>query len=917
MKSFPKDVFFRFSWRPYQTRVLSELEDHMEDRRLHVVAAPASGKTILGLEVARRINGPTLVLAPTLAIRDQWIQRLTEFFLPQGSPTPDWISWDLNNPGFFTVSTYQMLHSTMKQEDEQIDADNDEDNSDDSYLNDPTSFSSRTYEASSSQTFVSSDLIALLNQSEIKTVILDEAHHLRTNWWRSLISCINGLKEPRILALTATPPYDVSAAEWDRYHSLCGPVDAEISVPELVLDENLCPHQDLVVFSTPSEVEGSTITSFRDAVRRFVKSLQENASFTERIQSHPWLSHTESYIDEILEAPDFFSSMIVYLVHSGVGIPSAALQIIAETWDDVPGFSLEWLEILLTNLLYPKALQSSEMDSDLETIREELRRIRALERRKVVLRNPSFIVKTLKHSISKINSILDITKVEHETYGASLRMVILSDYIRKECMPPSQNDFPQFDKIGVVPVFESIRRMELDNAKLGILTGSFVVIPKNSEGIFREVAAETGISGNDMDLVPLDHDNRYCSVNVLMDDKHKLVRAMTSLFSKGGVTILVGTKSLLGEGWDAPSINSLVIASVVGSYMLSNQMRGRAIRSQRGNPDKTANIWHLVCIEPNEMAPGADYETMTRRFRAFTGVSFKEPIIENGFARLSVGQTPFSHADLKIVNDRMFMRAMNRGAIRQAWTTALKEEGQNVRLIEDVQFSREQLPQKFVFAVSVSYLFKEFKIAGLIFLLGLPIIAALTLNRAPFSFILRVLYSISMVLLVAIILFALPAISSSLGHSSPKRCLYQVGSALLVSLCHVGEITTNPAILSIHVEESDDGFVFSHISGCNRREKSIYLQSLQEILNPVEDPRYLLVKRTILGGVIDRKDYFAVPKVLGQRRSEALYFAKVWRHHVGGMDLVYTRTRSGRIELLKARIKSYSYAISQLITRWR
>ena len=53
--------------------------------------------------------------------------------------------------------------------------------------------------------------------------------------------------------------------------------------------------------------------------------------------------------------------------------------------------------------------------------------------------------------------------------------------------------------------------------------------------------------------------------------------------------------ALLGEGWDAPCINTLVLASSVGSFMLSNQMRGRAIRVDSAQPQKTANIWHLVC----------------------------------------------------------------------------------------------------------------------------------------------------------------------------------------------------------------------------------------------------------------------------------------------------------------------------------
>ncbi|MCI0692586.1 hypothetical protein L0337_11355 [candidate division KSB1 bacterium] len=42
----------------------------LNDNHLHIIAAPGSGKTILGLEVVRRLNKPALILSPTLAVRD-------------------------------------------------------------------------------------------------------------------------------------------------------------------------------------------------------------------------------------------------------------------------------------------------------------------------------------------------------------------------------------------------------------------------------------------------------------------------------------------------------------------------------------------------------------------------------------------------------------------------------------------------------------------------------------------------------------------------------------------------------------------------------------------------------------------------------------------------------------------------------
>ena len=37
------------------------------------------------------------------------------------------------------------------------------------------------------------------------------------------------------------------------------------------------------------------------------------------------------------------------------------------------------------------------------------------------------------------------------------------------------------------------------------------------------------------------------------------MKIMTELFERGEIEILIGTKSLLGEGWDSPCINALIL----------------------------------------------------------------------------------------------------------------------------------------------------------------------------------------------------------------------------------------------------------------------------------------------------------------------------------------------------------------------
>ena len=72
---------FRGQWRSYQKRILDELEFHLRDEKLHIVAAPGAGKTTLGIEVLARLKQPSLILCPTNTIKNQWKERICSSFL--------------------------------------------------------------------------------------------------------------------------------------------------------------------------------------------------------------------------------------------------------------------------------------------------------------------------------------------------------------------------------------------------------------------------------------------------------------------------------------------------------------------------------------------------------------------------------------------------------------------------------------------------------------------------------------------------------------------------------------------------------------------------------------------------------------------------------------------------------------------
>ena len=66
------------------------------------------------------------------------------------------------------------------------------------------------------------------------------------------------------------------------------------------------------------------------------------------------------------------------------------------------------------------------------------------------------------------------------------------------------------------------------------------------------------------------------------------------------------------------------------------------------------------------------------------------------------------------------------------------------------------------------------------------------------------------------------------------------------------------------------------------------MDAMEQVLGPIENPKYLLVRKTRLG-IIRRTDYHSVPKLIGQRKDYAAYFEERWNKYVGRSKLVYTR----------------------------
>ena len=487
---------FKFPWRSYQHTLLKHFDSHISDHHFHVIAPPGSGKTILGIEILRRLGKKTLVLAPTLTIRNQWENRLQEFFTKNNGFEN--YSFDIKSPSDITFSTYQSLHAFYK------------------------SFEDKE------------DYFKFFEKHNIETVVLDEAHHLKSAWW----TCLMALKDRSsffVVALTATPPYDSSRSELTKYFTLCGEVDDEIAVPDLVKENDLSPHQDFVYFSKPNDLEINFIVEYRKQISQFQDELLKDELFINFIQNHRFYKNPRVFLDDIYSNTSYFSSILIFLNTSGIVIEQEKLEILGFYKNETiqfPELNLEWLQILFQNLLVTDREQLIGDEDFLSTLERKLRKLNVFERNQVNFVGEQLLYKSLAYSPSKLKSIVDIVSSERIALGTNLNCVILTDYIRKEFLNTAFSDIETVNKIGVLPIFQYVKNYCSYNADLAVLTGSVVIIHKSILNAFEKLEPLTNFS-----FSPLTVDANFLEVTTKSKAQKSIVEILTQLFENGAIKV--------------------------------------------------------------------------------------------------------------------------------------------------------------------------------------------------------------------------------------------------------------------------------------------------------------------------------------------------------------------------------------------
>ena len=810
-------ITFKYEFREYQKRALEEIDKYISDNKIHIVAAPGAGKTILGLKLVFEFNKNTLILVPNIAIREQWKERMLNDF---NNIDASMISTNLKELKRFNVVSYQALYEYSKEEMKEI-----------------------------------------IKTHNIHTVVFDEAHHLRNAWWKKLTQIFEELKEIKTISLTATPPYD-DEKNFEKYINLCGEIDAQINIPELVAQKNLCPHQDFIYFNVPTKEQEQQINEYRRSSLKIINWFENNEQIIKALATHNYIVDYTNNLDDIINNYDFFLVLIKFLRKKNIPFDKYIKDITPKNPILVSDY-----EKLFKYLLYKNDSEFNVIQDKIKELRHSLTQIGAINHGNINLLYNKQIEKELSQNVGKLQSINDIVEHEYNCLGNNLKLSIVTDYIMDEYSDFENNNF---NHLGVMPIFKNLTEKN-PSINVIVLTGSTVIIPTNLVEKFMNICHEYNIKKEKITILEMGLDFKYSRVQ--LKNNSKIVQIITQLFEQSDVSVLVGTVSLIGEGWDAPFVNTLIMASSISSYVTSNQIRGRAIRIDKNNLSKEANIWHLVCLEKSGRyyVKGKDFEKIEKRFSAIEGLSLKENRLTANITRFNITKTNYTQNDILQINNEMKVLSSNRDLISSRWTTALKTYKPNNKIY--INKERILKNRKRIFETNKKKL-----------------IAVGALNILLFGALSPTIHSFQALLGLASIILADTGILGKIivRATYNKKALSNISNAICNALIEKNILSKDAYV---DITEANGKYVVTLFNADNRNQ-NLFLKCVDQAISKKYDTRYLLVANSKV---------FNVPFLFDKNKESAEFFRQVYSktNFVLKSQIIYSKGKVGKLEKLK------------------
>ncbi len=971
-------VAYRRPLHRYQQLAIDAFESARASgrRRSYLVLPPGAGKTVLGLEIARRLGNRTLVLGPNTAIQAQWLSQWQDFLpkrVPAGADT------DLKTP--ITALTYQALcvvdsHNPLLDEaamtawreghlaDDQLPPDHlaaasVHDKRDLQHLRQKaraTAARSSDHEQLLSLLHPNGRaLIAKIKASGQWTILLDECHHLLEMWGYLVRALVHELGDNIFLVgLTATPPSDMEATEADLYRELFGGADFEVVAPAVVKEGNLAPYQELAYITHPLEHESQYL---KDEHMRFLELT--TAIIDPKFASLPfleWLNQRTveragpkgvqlswSRFEE--DEPALAQAVMRYFVANKMQVPPGAR---VRELHRQPMTADDWVALIGDYCM--GALRHSSKPEDQqawERIRRALLALGYVLTRQGVRAYISPVDRVLLLSGSKAVAAIDILNAEVQSLGERLRALVLCDYevagtellaqLRGVLDPQAGSAAQLLTLLGT-----DQRTAALDPV---LMTGKTLACSRAAASRLvpwlREHATEFR-NGLDVSQLFRGSANGGQAFQEIVEvrpsdgawEPRRYVPLVTRYFEDGGCRCLIGTRGLLGEGWDAASVNVLIDLTGAATTTSVHQMRGRSLRLDPALPRKVADNWDVVCVMPQHPKGLADYNRFVRKHRSYYALT-SEGEVESGVSHVDSRLSPYglpAGVDLSALNISLLQRAAARDPVYDLWGVGKPYANQPAETVR-VHFGRSiGFPaNRLVRPAVTGKRTPKFRgrLAGVI---GFGL-AAGTGGMLAGSEVAAAGLAVAVVGAGSV--WLAQAARRFADQFGPSDALEDFGAAVAEGLRDAGLISSSLGEASVRVVAQQDGFYRCYLNDASRDESRLFAESLDELLGPIDGAHYIVPRyvegqprsafealRVVLRGAPSKTRgrnvvYHAVPAALGENRERATAFERAWNRYVSGGPALYFKDPQAQAILELQRGEDPFAVTTQMRTLWR
>lgn len=949
---------YRRPLRRYQQLAVDAFERARADgqRRAYLVLPPGAGKTVLGLEIARRLGNKTLALCPNTAVQSQWLRQWQDFqpvLITAGHDT------SLESP--ITALTYQAI-CDLDTDDATLDERalalwREEIESDGGLAPDEAEARLRALAAAAGERYRAdlshfrgkartllarggdrAELLALLHSngravieamksSGPWTLLLDECHHLLEMWGYLVRALVEELGDGVfVVGLTATPPGDMEPREEALYHDLFGQANFEVPTPTVVKEGDLAPYQELAYLTLPLDHESAYIDEQGDRFQQLLARLLD-ADFgsvyflqwlRQRVtQRRSRVGAQVSWARFERDHPRLAEAALRFFYANRLDLPDEAR--LSERHRRAPTAD-DW--VVLIDDFCMGHLKASGDPRDVaawEEVRQSLPSLGYVLTRQGIRSYVSPVDHVLALSASKSAAALEILATEREVLGERLRALILCDYERAGRDVLAKLRGVLDPQAGSAALLMHILLSDPAIAALNpvLLTGRTVACSRANavtlgNWIENEAPELRGTVSTENLFGPADGDKTGSWDDlVVVNPQHSwwqprhYVPLLTRCFERGQSQCLVGTRGLLGEGWDANCVNVLIDLTAASTSTSVHQMRGRSLRLDPSLPHKVADNWDVVCVAPDHPKGTADYARFIRKHRQYYAPT-GEGEIESGVSHVHPGLSPYGPppvTDFAAINAGLLDRARDREAAYERWEIGKPYENQEahtvrVRMERSIGLAAPQLLRHSEARQEGIGVGK--RIAGV----SILAVALLVLGAAAGSGLIGLIAGA--IVAVAGYSWVTRSLARSIRRLRPSDALEDIAAALAEGLGATGGIDKGLGADAVKVVMQADGYYRCYLARVSLEESRLFAESLDEVLSPISAPRYIIPRfiadppQSSLGVALlylrgpsggragSNVVYHAVPAYLGVNKERAEAFAAAWNRHVSpGKPLYY------------------------------